>query len=116
VSLRYEKSCVVRSQINMSAKATLEEKVIMKTTTTTTRQDSVQQDCEATRSSGRAELSPRQLSPISMQEEIARLAYSIWENHNCSQGSAEEDWKEAERELRHSAVNNGEISGFTYNP
>jgi Protein of unknown function (DUF2934) len=45
-----------------------------------------------------------QVSPMSMHEQIARLAYAIWEQRNCSQGSAEEDWKQAERELRHSAL------------
>jgi hypothetical protein len=38
-----------------------------------------------------------------MQVEIARLAYAIWEQREFSQGSAEEDWKQAERELRHCA-------------
>jgi hypothetical protein len=75
----------------------------MKTTRTTTTQDLVQQDSEISGSTGGADISQFQVSPISMQEEIARLAYSIWEQRDCSQGSAEEDWKQAERELRHSA-------------
>jgi hypothetical protein len=76
----------------------------MNTTTTTTTQDSVQQDSETTRSTGGADISQFQVSPISTQEQIARLAYSIWEHRDCSQGSAEEDWKQAERELRHSGL------------
>jgi hypothetical protein len=34
------------------------------------------------------------------QEEIARLAYSFWEERGCQGGSAEEDWRRAERVLR----------------
>jgi hypothetical protein len=33
-------------------------------------------------------------------EEIARLAYSYWEARNCEDGSPEEDWLRAERQLR----------------
>ena len=33
-------------------------------------------------------------------EEIARLAYSYWEARQSPQGSPEEDWSRAERELR----------------
>jgi hypothetical protein len=50
-----------------------------------------------------ADVSQFQVSDISMQVEIARLAYAIWEQRDCSQGSAEEDWKQAEREIRHCA-------------
>jgi len=33
-------------------------------------------------------------------EEIARLAYSYWEARGSEQGSPEEDWLQAERQLR----------------
>jgi hypothetical protein len=38
----------------------------------------------------------------SMQEDVAKLAYAIWEQRGCSQGSADEDWLEAERNFRES--------------
>ena len=43
--------------------------------------------------------SERQMSESSMQEDIARLAYSLWQSHGCPQGSAETDWFEAEQKL-----------------
>ena len=33
-------------------------------------------------------------------EDIARLAYTLWEARGGGQGSADEDWLEAERQLR----------------
>jgi len=33
-------------------------------------------------------------------EDIARLAYALWEERGHAEGSAEEDWLEAERQLR----------------
>lgn len=44
-----------------------------------------------------------QSSESSMQEDIARLAYSLWQGRGCPHGSAETDWFEAEHELRQSA-------------
>src|SRR5690242_5664190 len=38
----------------------------------------------------------RQLS----HEEIARVAYSLWEARGCPHGNAEEDWRRAEEHLR----------------
>jgi hypothetical protein len=38
------------------------------------------------------------------REEIARLAYSYWQARGCPNGSPEEDWFCAERELRKQAV------------
>ena len=37
-------------------------------------------------------------------EDIARLAYSYWETRGCQGGSPDEDWLNAERELRTRAV------------
>ena len=33
-------------------------------------------------------------------DEIANLAYALWEAHGSGDGSAEQDWHEAERQLR----------------
>ena len=33
-------------------------------------------------------------------EEIARLAYLLWQGRGCPDGEAEQDWFEAERQLR----------------
>ena len=33
-------------------------------------------------------------------ERIAQLAYSLWQQRGCLDGSAEKDWFEAERQLR----------------
>jgi hypothetical protein len=40
---------------------------------------------------------------ISMQEDIAKLAYALWQQRGCPQGSAIEDWLEAERSLLQSS-------------
>jgi hypothetical protein len=34
------------------------------------------------------------------QQDIAKLAYALWEERGMPDGSAEEDWIEAERRLR----------------
>jgi hypothetical protein len=38
-------------------------------------------------------------SPVSKREKIALLAYAYWELRGCQDGSAEEDWFRAEREI-----------------
>jgi hypothetical protein len=43
-----------------------------------------------------AEIPPREVT----YEEIAQLAHSYWLARGCTNGSAEEDWARAERELR----------------
>ena len=35
----------------------------------------------------------------SRSEEIARLAYTLWQQRGCPVGSAETDWLEAEQQL-----------------
>ena len=35
-----------------------------------------------------------------VHEEIARLAYALWEARGCQDGNPEEDWLRAEEELR----------------
>ena len=39
-----------------------------------------------------------------LREDIARLAYSYWEARGCQDGSPEEDWIRAERELAAAAI------------
>ncbi len=34
------------------------------------------------------------------QQDIANLAYSLWQQRGCPQGSSEQDWIEAERKLQ----------------
>jgi hypothetical protein len=43
---------------------------------------------------------------IIAQEEIARLAYSYWEARGCHGGSAQNDWFQAEQELKTRATVN----------
>jgi hypothetical protein len=37
---------------------------------------------------------------IQSQQDIASLAYVLWQQRGCPEGSAEQDWIEAERKLR----------------
>ena len=39
-------------------------------------------------------------SGISARENIARLAYALWEQRGCPVGSSEFDWLEAEQQLK----------------
>jgi Protein of unknown function (DUF2934) len=39
----------------------------------------------------------------SMQENLAKLAYGLWQERGCPQGSPAVDWAEAERKLRQSS-------------
>jgi hypothetical protein len=43
-----------------------------------------------------ASSSPQEFS----HERCSELAYSLWRQRGCPEGSAEEDWFEAERQLR----------------
>jgi hypothetical protein len=47
-----------------------------------------------------AVVSERELS----REEIARLAYSLWEARGCQGGNPDEDWLRAEEQLRQRAL------------
>jgi hypothetical protein len=42
----------------------------------------------------------RDVNSLPDEKEVARLAYRRWVEKGCPQQSAEEDWFEAERELR----------------
>lgn len=45
-----------------------------------------------------ASRTPRQFT----HEECSQLAYSIWQQRGCPEGTAEADWFEAEEQLRNS--------------
>jgi hypothetical protein len=45
-----------------------------------------------------------QSSEAAAQNDIARLAYVLWQQHGYPEGSAEGDWVEAEQKLRESSV------------
>ena len=42
-------------------------------------------------------------SEVLTHEQIAKLAYALWEQRGCPYGSAEFDWLQAERELHQSS-------------
>jgi hypothetical protein len=73
----------------------------MKTTLTET-QALVQQDSEPNRPAETTGASHSPEPETSMQETISKLAYGLWEERGSSQGSADEDWLEAERNFRES--------------
>jgi hypothetical protein len=74
----------------------------MKTTPTET-QALVRQDSEPNRPTHTAGASDPQVPETSMHEDIAKLAYGLWQERGCPQGSAEGEWLEAERNFRESA-------------
>jgi hypothetical protein len=74
----------------------------MKTPTTET-QALVRQDSEPNRPTQTAGASHSHVPETSMQGDVAKLAYALWEQRGCSPGSADEDWLQAERNFRESA-------------
>ncbi|MGI9071400.1 MAG: DUF2934 domain-containing protein [Bryobacteraceae bacterium] len=46
-----------------------------------------------------ARASQSQVSEDSMQEDIAKLAYALWQQRGCPSGSAEFDWFAAQEKL-----------------
>ena len=48
--------------------------------------------------------SAREENAASLHDEIAKLAYALWEARGGSEGSAEQDWLEAERRLQETQV------------
>ena len=65
----------------------------------TATQGSLQRE-QNTAPAGSANLLITQGSAEPIQEDIARLAYALWQNRGCPIGSAEIDWFEAEQKLR----------------
>jgi hypothetical protein len=62
-----------------------------------------QGDPETDKPSCTANASHSQISENEMQEDIAKLAYTLWQRRGCPYGSPEFDWLEAERKLRESS-------------
>jgi hypothetical protein len=52
---------------------------------------------------GTASASDFQMPETSMQENLEKLAYGLWQERGCPYGSPEFDWLEAERSLRESS-------------
>ncbi len=52
-------------------------------------------------------------STQSSQQDIANLAYALWQERGSLDSSAEQDWIEAERQLQNASSQNG--SGQTLN-
>jgi hypothetical protein len=50
----------------------------------------------ASREQSLEEITQQQIS----QDDIAQLAYALWQRRGCPEGSAETDWLEAEAQLR----------------
>jgi hypothetical protein len=62
-------------------------------TTTTPTATPVQQESETSMSARETGVSRIEIGDISVQEQIARLADSIWQRPDCSQGPAQADSK-----------------------
>jgi hypothetical protein len=78
----------------------------------TTKPGSTQREPESNmrKPAATAATSQSQPSGASMQEDIARLAYTLWQQRGCPNGSAEFDWFAAEEKLLES-VERGESTG-----
>ena len=50
-----------------------------------------------------AEIQVEDTENPSLQEQIAALAHALWQERGCPEGSSEEDWFKAERQVRESA-------------
>jgi hypothetical protein len=74
----------------------------MKTTMTET-QALVRQDPEPNRPTHIADASHSRVRETSRRDDISKLAYALWEERGSSQGSADEDWLQAERDFRESS-------------
>jgi hypothetical protein len=48
----------------------------------------------------RSDLGYDETAAMPSHDEIARLAYAFWQARACGDGSPEQDWLEAERQLR----------------
>jgi hypothetical protein len=64
---------------------------------------SVQRESEMRKPPGRASASHSQTPETSMQENLEKLAYGLWQERGCPYGSPEVDWLEAERKFRQSS-------------
>ncbi len=64
---------------------------------------SVHRESEMRKRPGTESASHSQMPETSMQEDLAKLAYGLWQERGCPFGSPEVDWLEAERKLRKSS-------------
>jgi hypothetical protein len=64
---------------------------------------SVHRESEMRKPPGTASASHSQVPETSMQENLEKLAYGLWQERGCPNGSPEIDWVEAERKLRESS-------------
>jgi Protein of unknown function (DUF2934) len=67
----------------------------------------IQPDVQGTQSPSPSTESPASFSPSSdvlAQNSVAQLAYALWQQQGCRDGSAEKDWLEAEQKLRDSSI------------
>jgi hypothetical protein len=62
----------------------------------------IQRESEMRKRPGKAGDSHSQVPDTSMQENLEKLAYGLWQERGCPYGSPELDWLEAERKLRES--------------
>lgn len=46
------------------------------------------------------EVEAGQLANPAPQASVARRAYQIWQSHGCPEGTADDDWRQAEAEMR----------------
>jgi hypothetical protein len=68
-------------------------------TATTPTATPVQQEFETSMSARETGVSRIEIGDISVQEQIARLADSIWQQRDCSEGPAQANSKEAESQF-----------------
>jgi Protein of unknown function (DUF2934) len=67
----------------------------------------IQPDVQGAQSPSSSTGSPASFSPPSdvlAQSSIAQLAYALWQQEGCPDGSAEKDWLEAEQKLRDASI------------
>jgi hypothetical protein len=64
---------------------------------------SLQRESEMRKPPGTASVSHSQMPETSMQENLEKLAYGLWQERGCPYGSPEIDWLEAERKLSESS-------------
>ena len=62
-----------------------------------------QRESEMRKPAGTARASHSEVPETSMQEDLAKLAYGLWQERGCPYGSPDQDCLEAERKLRESS-------------
>jgi Protein of unknown function (DUF2934) len=67
--------------------------------TATSQPGSVQRESRKADPRPKPDSSAVDIAANSTHEDIANLAYALWQRRGCPDGSAEEDWLEAEQQL-----------------